>query len=440
MAAVYTKGMLYTIGTKVSTIVLGTLSSVMIVRTLGPEQYGVYTYISLVVGLACIFANFRLGSSNAYFLASGKYGPDLLKRISLVSATLTGGTAGIVSLLFLFNRDSVCHLALWPPIIIAATIPLTISNEYMTGILRGLTRFGAFNIAKTAGSVFRFVVVGMVFLWTRTFLTVELIVVLDAVMILSVWLFIFRVTSKGKAWAGHSSHSSKKGTAREIHTYGWLTFVYILIISLNGKVDRVIITSYLDVSALGCYTISVRLAEVIWIIYHSVQDVLLPKLAGSSTEQRVKNVIFINEVSIFFLLACAVAMIVFGRMVITLMYGDEFLDAVRPFQVLVTGTTAYSLHKLFATYYLSIGRLRTVIMISLAGLVGNIFLTVLLVPKYGLTGASLGTTLSYLGSTAAIIYLFLKETNRPLKDLFVPSAETYSVLFSKIKSIFTYKK
>ena len=60
MAGNYTRGLIYTLLTQGSLLFIGVLSSVVVVRVLGPEHYGLYAYISLILAMAMLFSNFRL--------------------------------------------------------------------------------------------------------------------------------------------------------------------------------------------------------------------------------------------------------------------------------------------------------------------------------------------------------------------------------------------
>ena len=49
-----------------------------------------------------------------------------------------------------------------------------------------------------------------------------------------------------------------------------------------------------------------------------------------------------------------------------------------------------------------------------------ILLDVLLIPRYGIDGAALASTVSYFAATSLIVYIYIRLTGNPLRMLIIP--------------------
>ena len=125
---------------------------------------------------------------------------------------------------------------------------------------------------------------------------------------------------------------------------------------------------------------------------------------------------------------------IFGTLFIPIAYGKEFTEALRPFQILVIAVTIYSFHKIIATYYVAIGKVRLIFLYSIITLFMNTTLSYLLVPIFGLKGAAIGTFFSYLFVTIVIFCQFKKDTERPFIDFVIPTSHDIQKLKSIIHS------
>lgn len=436
MAGNYTRGLIYTLLTQGSILFIGLLSSVVVVRVLGPEHYGLYAYISLILAVAMLFSNFRLGPSNAYYVARRQYDIGPLKHIALVSAVVTGSLAAVGALAVMVSSR---RLDLMPREVlgmVVLVIPFTLGRDYLLGILRGLREFGKFNIIRSADKFLRLAVIIMVVLVLRR-LSVSYVVLIDMGAIALVFACIYwLIRPDGREAKGKSNF---REALIRIHAYGGWAFLFFLTISLYGKIDRIIVAKFTDPTELGFYTIAVRIAEMIWILIQSLQVVLLPKLAGSKEEERLKSLEFVLSLSPLILLFLTLFLGILGTICIPLLYGSRFTAAVAPFQILIIGIAVYSLHKILATYYFSINRVKVVVVYSLIALVLNTGLSYFFVLKLGLIGAAMGTSITYTVVTVLLVWQFKRETRKSLRQLFIPKVEDLRLLFSKLGEVLSWK-
>jgi O-antigen/teichoic acid export membrane protein len=319
---------------------------------------------------------------------------------------------------------------------VVLVIPCTLGRDYLLGILRGLKEFGKFNIIRGADKFLRLTVIIMVILVWRK-LSVSSVVLIDIAAMALVFGCIYALI-KPEGRKGKEKSSFKEALV-SIHAYGGWAFLFFLTIALYGKIDRIIVAKFTDPTELGFYTIAVRIAEIIWIFIQSLQVVLLPRLAGNTEEEQLESMEFIFSLSPLILLFLTLSIGILGTICIPLLYGSRFTAAVAPFQILIIGIAVYSLHKILATYYFSVNRVKLVVVYSLIAILLNAGLSYLLVRKFGLIGAATGTSISYTVVTILLVWQFKRETGKLLRELFIPRAENLRLMFSRVVNALYWK-
>src|SRR5436305_1379803 len=94
--------------TNIVVLSLGILISVVLTRSLGPEQRGVYVLLVTTNALMATVMNLGMGAACTTFLARGQYRMGEVNTVSLILALVLGAVSiGVVSLAFPFLHDTV---------------------------------------------------------------------------------------------------------------------------------------------------------------------------------------------------------------------------------------------------------------------------------------------------------------------------------------------
>ena len=119
--------------------------------------------------------------------------------------------------------------------------------------------------------------------------------------------------------------------------------------------------------------------------------------------------------------------------IIPFMYGNEFENTVIPFQIILPGMLFSCITQLFSIFIVSANRNIFNIIACSFGLVFTLILDLILIPKIGINGASIATSLSYfiifLLSYIFVIYLLNKKT----LNLFIPKRHDLSMVINLVK-------
>lgn len=200
--------------------------------------------------------------------------------------------------------------------------------------------------------------------------------------------------------------------------FGFVPMISSLLMTVNYKMDVLMLDAYRNVSAaeVGIYSLGVSLAERVWMIPDALKDILLSKLSKGKTQDEVAKVI---RISLPIMGMFVLAIMILGEPFISFVYGAEYSAAYDVTVLIMLGTICMVFYKMINSYYIVEGmRIRSFVLLSITALV-NVGLNALLIPTYGIIGASIASLISYVLCGAMFVITFLYNTKLPLKELLI---------------------
>ncbi|OUU19469.1 MAG: hypothetical protein CBB97_19330 [Candidatus Endolissoclinum sp. TMED37] len=187
--------------------------------------------------------------------------------------------------------------------------------------------------------------------------------------------------------------------------------------NLNNKLDFLIINFFLGTSAVGIYSISVTIAECLTFFASSIGSILLPYVAASSKLETLKfsNMIIRHTAILTSLFAILLALI--GPLFIVFAFNDQYHGAVLPFLYLIPGTFALAIARVISSHLVGIGRPELQSYGVAVAFLIMIILNFILIPKLGIIGAAISSSIAYIFETIIISYFYLKATKQKLSKL-----------------------
>jgi O-antigen/teichoic acid export membrane protein len=98
---------------------------------------------------------------------------------------------------------------------------------------------------------------------------------------------------------------------------------------------------------IGIYSLGALLANRLWMIPDALKDILLSKLTNGRT---VKEVAKVTRISFFITILFCITAVIFGKLIIWLLYGDEFSNAYFVTMVLLAGILGMVFYKMVYSY------------------------------------------------------------------------------------------
>jgi len=413
-----------TFTTRVLQLFIGIGTSIIIARVLGPQGKGIYSLAILLPMLIINFGNLGIGQASIFFIGKKKYPlQDILSNNILFSIYfgVAGGVLGLVISYFLgsklFPGVSIRYL-----LIVSIMIPFIFFINFINSILLGTQKIKEYNFINILQSALALILL-LFFLLILNLMVIGAIVA-TILSYLFALIVLFHIMKKIVG-----IHIKKKNTAylKDTLRYGSKVYIGNIIQFLHYKIDIFLINLFLNPISVGYYSISVSLAEKIWLISQSAGTVLFPKVSSETDPVQLKEFTpFIFRTVLVITFSAAIILFFVGRLLIVLFYSSKFSPSIKPFQILLIGTVTMGGWKILANDLYGRGKPEVN---SLVSVLTNVLLNIIWIPKFGISGAAWATSISYTLSLLAIIVVYSKISENKILSL---------VLFKK-SDITSYK-
>lgn len=178
---------------------------------------------------------------------------------------------------------------------------------------------------------------------------------------------------------------------------------------VNYRFSYYIIDYFLGTAMLGRFSVAVQVVEGIWILGKSFGLVLYSKISNvDDVRESVKISLPLIKISVFGTLFATVIILLLPSGFFTLLFGKDFSGINEILLFLAPGIVFVSATMLYSSFFSGIGLVKINTMGSFIGLVFTLILVVWMVYLYGLIGAAIATSLSYLSSFVYSQYQFKK--------------------------------
>jgi O-antigen/teichoic acid export membrane protein len=164
---------------------------------------------------------------------------------------------------------------------------------------------------------------------------------------------------------------------------------------------------------------AVGLAELVFFFPNAISSLFFPHVAGSRREDSDRQAATVARVT--FLVTAAVALaLVPGAMFMISVLLPAFGPSIPPLLVLLPGVVALSVTKVLSGYVSGIGRPGLTSYINILAFVLNIVANVILIPRFGIIGASAASLLSYSMSSLAFSVIASRLTGTRILEFWLP--------------------
>lgn len=197
----------------------------------------------------------------------------------------------------------------------------------------------------------------------------------------------------------------------------WNTSKHYIIPGLLGGIlaqsDRIMIRHICGDVEVGFYAAALSVATLTNFVFSAIITAFRPAVleAKQMDEQKYKvHMVRLYGIIIYLALAQSVAVTIIARYAIKIMYGQAYLPAIPVLQVVVWYTVFSYIGGVRAVWILAENKQRYMWIISFSGMLLNIILNLLLIPRFQGMGAAVATLLTQIFTNIILVYLL-----RPLR-------------------------
>ncbi len=405
----YFKNTSWLFGEKILRMIVGLFVGVWVARYLGPEQFGLFSYAQSFVGLFTAFATLGL---------DGIVVRELVKDETRCDELI--GTAFWLKLMGAFAVLAVLAIA----------VNFT-SNDHFTNILvfiiASATIFQSFNVvdmyfqSKVMG---KYIVYANVISLLLSSIVKVALILYDAPLIAFAWTIVFDsfILACGFLYFYIKNHLNinllhvrfEKSTAVSLLRDSWPLILSGMVIAIYMKIDQVMIKEMMNSEAVGQYAAAVRISEAWYFIPMVIASSLFPAIINAkkqSEELYHARLQKLYNLMVWMAIAIALPMTFLSDWVIHLLYGNQYNQAGSVLMIHIWTGVFIFLGVASGKWFMAENLQMLAFLRTFYGMIINIILNIILIPKYGIQGAATATLISQI-MAAYFSDLFNKKTKK----------------------------
>lgn len=389
---------------------------IVLSRDLGPSGLGLYTLVFTIYMFGMQFAAFGIGAAMTKYIA--QYYDEKAKIRDFITAGIIGSLisgflmglllyllSNIIAIHFFHNSDMTYLLK-----ITAFCFPFIAMQKVVIGTLNGMRKMKWYAIINIVQNISVVIISIILAIWLNMGL-------IGAVTGFVVPTIIIGLLSLSFIRNYLNLHSIKlHSTLKEIAGFGFYVVLASSIGLINTQTDSLLIGHLLDETKVGYYAVAVILMQAITLLPQAVQRVITPSIAtyyGKKDFDNIRKLIKKTVLkSLIFTAFISVFLALSGKILIKLVFTEEFLPAYTPMLVLLIGYSIYAAFIPIGGCLGSIGKVKILYRITIIGAISNIFLNMILIPQFGLIGAASATSTSLIIIRITSLYFIIKYTKK----------------------------
>ncbi|HKQ98089.1 MAG TPA: oligosaccharide flippase family protein [Candidatus Polarisedimenticolia bacterium] len=402
---------------------LGLVSSVLTARWLGPDGRGLLATLSVVTGLALQFGNPGLHTGNIYFVSRQPHRTAAVLSNTLVVSWAAGILCGALALAALFLRPDLFPGIPWALLLVtAAALPFQFMILLFQNTLLGQGEVAVFNLLETGNKLLTFALLAA---WLVLFGggAAGAVVLFAALAVLNGSISAFACARRTPFRPGFDA-----GLFAEMLRYGGRVYLACLLAFLVIRSDLLLVNYFLGTAAAGVYSIAVQISDALLLMPVTIGMILLPRIAAETTGGVETTARILRHTTLLLTGLVTVAAILAGPVVRTL-YGPGFEGAALATLCLLPGIWALGLNGVLMNHFAGRGMPAVTLYAPLVGLLLNVGLNLVVVPRYGIAGAAVTSSLAYALMLALSLGAFLRSGRIGLRrSLVVGTGEVLDLL------------
>ena len=399
---------------------LALVISVIIKRTLGPENMGYYAVVNLTVTLAFILGYLGLNQAITYHRAQKTYQDHHLWTFLVFFGAVWGIILGGIGLVVvnilsaeILGLDHTSRSFLSIGLFLISTRLL---NAYLKAYLLGGKSFSAFNAIGVIDRALMLALLVLTVLMDDAITAVYIAWLITPIVMTILLLWITR-----ERWS--LKQVSMRATFREAFHYGYKAYITNFMQFFNYRLDQYVLNYYRGPVEVGVYTAAVSLGNYLWQLSNAVQTILFPTIAGLSEDEARKLTLRANRNTLFLSALGACVLAVTGHWLICFLYGDAYVDAYHSLLWLLPGIVAFSIVKVLTASLSGLGHPEVASIVTAFAMIFTLSLDFLWIPDRGLVGAAQASTVAYMAAGVLSVIMYLRYVKTPLKHLLLIQPE-----------------
>lgn len=412
---------------KMLVVALGLVSSVVVARALGPTNKGIY---NLVLAVSALFATiFNLGVMNGNFFYVARREMRLATAYTSTLVVVVISSALVAPLIVVFGSGMLHRWfgsipEQWLLVSLLILGPLTIHSIMTQSALLSINR---------AVATYALPLLGLAI--TATGATLVLLV-MDLGLAGMIWVSVVGLLLTQVAAVlilrrgGPLIERPRPAELFKAVRWGFPLWAATLLSVLLQRFDQLLVVHRSGPSDLGQYALAVAIGEVLWSIDVPITTAVRFRIASGSGDDSADLIARLARLVIITMSVLCLGLAVFAHWLIPFLYSEAFGPAVPALIAYLPAVLFLSVARIVGED-LGYQRARTdlVLLNNGVALVVNVVLLLVLLPPFGIVGASLASVGAYFVLFLMTVIFHTRLAGSRMRDILVPRAADFRVLF-----------
>jgi O-antigen/teichoic acid export membrane protein len=389
--------------------------TVLVTRVTGAHGRGVYTLVYALANLASMITALGISWAGIYYIGKRLFPlADVASTLLTVSLAAAGvAVAGLAAAFFLFRSSYFHDVSLTQAVImlvLAAIIQLmTTSSSIVLGMNRPL-HFAGLSLLQFGVALVLQGILALVGSLTATSALVALSIGAASSAVVGLVLV-------GREVPLRLGLDSK--ILRSFFNFGIRGYIANLMQFMNYRLDALIVNGLLGLVSVGFYSIATAMAEALWYGANALALVLFPHVSSLERKEADRITPVVCRNAIFMTLVGALLMFVVSRQLILVVFGSGMTPALHPLWLLLPGIVTLTAAKVISSYLSGIGKPTYSTYVGAGTVILTVILDLLLIPRYGINGAAVASSIVYTLTAATYIWILKRESGAGLLETLV---------------------
>jgi O-antigen/teichoic acid export membrane protein len=404
--------------------------SILLTRGLGTVGLGTYALALLLPNTMVLLLEFGITYANVFHIGRGDVNAREVMRANLWIWSFVTAIGLVAAGAIIYFKGAQWFPGIPTSMMIVAvfSFPPNLLQFYCRSILQGYQDFRRYNYLTIIVQLTTFVLSAVLILGfglgvgaaLGAFFVGQVLSLLFTAIALAPYL---RGAPKGEA----REHWWTYG--RSAVSYGWKQHLGAVAAFVNYRVDLFFVNLLISPATAGVYYIAIQLGESMWMISKVVSTVLLPRLAELHGEEqtRLELTPLITRLVFCFTLAAAIVVGVLSPLIVRL-WGPDATMAANVLLWLLPGIVMGAATRIIAYDFSARGKPIYNSYLSIIVMVINVAANLILIPRLGIIGGAISTTIAYTVNSVATAVLYRRFSDLPTWKLFVMQPEDFALL------------
>jgi PST family polysaccharide transporter len=390
---------------KIVRLVLGVIVSVMVVRYLGPNNYGMLSYSISFINL--FLALVGLGLDNIVIREIAK---DFAKRETYLGTAFylrfMGGILAFFSSILTINlvgNDSIVILL----VTIMSFSLIFRAFDVIDFWFQSQTQ-SKYSVIARNSSFFLFSILKILLIISNSPL-IHFSILFSLESIITGIFFILVYYKNGQNFKNWKFNFK---TSKLLIKESWPLIIGALATSVYYNVDQILIGNMLDKKEVGIYSAAVKFSEIWYVLPVIIYSSVLPtmtKLKNNDITKFYKRFSQLSVIMFYIPLFFAIIMTFSSKILINIIYGITYLKSADILIVHIWSSIFVFIGILFSIWTMIYGFQKFILVSTVSGAIINIILDIMLIPSLGVLGPAFATVFAYAFANYFVFLIFHKS-------------------------------